>query len=248
MKVFITGGTTGIGLALAKEYLKENHQVAICGRDLTKLPKGFHLDFPSVKLYELDVLNREKLKDAINDFSKDGLDLVVANAGRSSGSKTKIPNFEVSINIIETNIIGVLNTFAPAIDIMQKQGHGHLAAVASVAGLVGLPGSSAYSASKAAVLKLCESYDLDFHKFGINVTAIAPGFIDTPLTQQNAHTMPWLMSAEKAAKIIKKGLDKKSALLIFPWQMRIVMFILEKMPRFLYRSIMKLPVANYKRI
>jgi short-subunit dehydrogenase len=122
---------------------------------------------------------------------------------------------------------------------------GHLVATASVAGFMGLPGAGAYSASKAAVLKLCESYSLDLKKFGIHVTAIAPGFIDTPLTQKNNHKMPFLMSSEKAAHLIKRAIEKKKVLYVFPFRMKIVVTILDKMPRSLYRLIMSLKFFNY---
>ena len=247
MKVFITGGTTGVGLALAQAYLERGDEVGICGRDLTKLPEGFQTKYPKLITYEADVLNREALGEIIKKFGEDGLDLVIANAGRSVGKKTKLPNFEISRHVFEVNVFGVLNTFEPAVELMIKQGSGQLAAVASVAGFVGLPGASSYSASKAAILKLCESYNIDLHKFGIGVSAIAPGFIDTPLTQQNNHNMPWLMTKEKAAKVIMSGLDKRKALIIFPLRMRMVITFLDKIPRLMYRILMKMPAINYSK-
>ena len=118
---------------------------------------------------------------------------------------------------------------------------------ASVAGFVGLPGASAYSASKAAVISLCESYALDLKHLGIKVTAICPGFIDTPLTKKNDHDMPFLMSVDKGARKIKKAIDKGRNLYVFPWQMALVMHILRRLPRFMYRFIMTLPFANYSK-
>jgi len=173
--------------------------------------------------------------------------MMIANAGRSHGSKSKTPNFQTSRDIMDTNVIGVLNAFEKAVEYMMKQKNGHLVAIASVAGLVGLPGASAYSASKAAVLKLCESYALDFPKLGIDVSAIAPGFIDTPLTRKNDHPMPFLMPVEKAGKLIMRAIEKKKVYYIFPWQMKCVILIIEKMPRFLYRKIMNIKLINYSR-
>jgi len=247
MKVFITGGTTGIGLSLGISYLEEGHIVGLCGRDLKKLPDGFVDQYPRVKLYEVNVVDRESLRGAILDFSSDGLDVIIANAGRSVGSKSKVPDFKAARDVINVNVIGVLNTLEPAVEVMMKQSYGHIVAVASVAGYVGLPGASSYSASKAAVLKLCESYSLDLKQFGISVTAIAPGFIDTPLTRKNDHSMPWLMAPERAAKIIRSGLRRKKRVIIFPWQMKILIMFLEKIPRCLYRFLMQSSVANYSK-
>ena len=242
--IFITGGTTGIGFELAKLYVKEGWRVGVCGRDLSKLPLPYRDRF---SCYEVSVTDEEKMKETIQDFGKDGLDVVMANAGISHGSKTKLPDFEATKKIIDINVYGVLNTFAPAIEIFKEQKSGHLVATASVAGFVGLPGASAYSASKAAVLSLCESYALDLKHIGVSVTAVCPGFIDTPLTRKNDHAMPFLMPAEKGAKKIKKALDKKKALFVFPWQMALIMHTLRRLPRRCYRFIMQLPFANYSK-
>lgn len=245
MNIFITGGTTGIGLALAKLYLEEGHRVGICARNMSKFPTEIKNKYKLLSCYEVDVTNREELHRAITDFAPVELDIVYANAGRSVGKKSKTPQFSVANEIIDINVKGVLNTFEVALDIMLPRKKGHLVATASVAGFMGLPGAGAYSASKAAVLKLCESYSLDLKRRGIDVTAIAPGFIDTPLTQKNNHKMPFLMSSEKAAKLIRRAVEKKKVLYIFPFRMKIVVSILDKMPRSLYRMIMGLKMFNY---
>lgn len=245
MNIFITGGTTGIGLALAKLYLEEGHHVGICARSLEKFPVEIQKKYKLLKCYQVNVVNREELRAAIIDFAGEDLDLVVANAGRSVGVKSKVPEFSVANDIIDINVKGVLNTFEIALELMMPKKKGHLVATASVAGFMGLPGAAAYSASKAAVLKLCESYAIDLKPFGISVTALAPGFIDTPLTQKNNHKMPFLMSAENAAKLIKRALEKKKELYVFPLRMKIIVTILDKMPRSWYRFLMRIRLFNY---
>lgn len=246
MNIFVTGGTSGLGLALAQLYYDCGHRVGICGRDLSKLPQSGTKDSSRWKTYTVDVLNKEKLAESLEDFSKDHtLDLVVASAGRSVGPKTKAPNFQVAKEVIEVNVFGVLNTYEVALPIMQKQGRGHLCAISSVAGFMGLPGSAPYSASKAAVTIFNEAFGLDFEGTGILVSTICPGFVDTPLTEQNNHGMPFLMSAEKAAKIMKKGLDRRKKLIVYPWQMCLVVTFLSKIPRSWYRWIMGLKWVNY---
>lgn len=245
MNIFITGGTTGIGLALAELYLKEGHRVGICGRNLSKFPSEIKNKYKQLSCYEVDVTNREELQKAIEDFAGADLDMIVANAGRSVGSKSKVPKLGVSNEVIDINVKGVLNAFDIALQTMLPRKKGHLVATASVAGFVGLPGAAAYSASKAAVLKLCESYNIDLKKHGIAVTAIAPGFVDTPLTQKNNHKMPFLMTVDKAAVLIKRAIDNKKALYVFPFRMKIIMTILDKMPRSMYRALMGWKLFNY---
>lgn len=244
MRVFITGGTTGIGLELAKLYLKEGHDVGICGRDLGKLSSDIK-SHPRLRCYQVDVRVRNEINMAVGDFSQLGLDVMVANAGRSVGGKTKTPNFDAAIDVMNVNVMGLLYTFEAALKYMIPAKRGQLVGIASVAGMVGLPGASSYSASKAAVVKLCESYSLDLAAQGIAVTTIMPGFIDTPLTKKNNHSMPFLMGAEEGALKIKRAIDAKKIVYIFPLRMKIVMTLLEIMPRFLYRRLMSLPMFNY---
>ena len=245
--IFITGATTGIGLKLAELYLLDGHRVGITGRNLSKVEASFKEKFPKLELFEVDVTHVEEMDKVINGFAAKGLDIIVANAGISYGSKSKRPNIQVTRDIINTNLMGVINTFGPALDIFEKSGRGHLVAIASVAGMVGLPGASAYSASKSAVMKLCESYALDLPDMGIDVTTICPGFIDTPLTKKNDHSMPFIMSVDKGGELIKNAIDTKKVLFIFPWQMSFAIHFLKYLPRFLYRFVMKLPVANYSK-
>jgi short-subunit dehydrogenase len=243
--IFITGGTTGLGLEVARLYLEEGKRVGICGRSLSKLPEGILEKYPKLQAYQCDVLDRELLTNAINDFSKQGLDLVLANAGISVATKTDVPDFDNGRKVVEINVIGVLNTFEPAINIMLKNKSGHIAAISSCAGFIGFPGASFYSASKAAVITLCESYGTDLKKYGISVSCICPGFVKTPLTAKNKHNMPFLMNLDKGAQKIKSALERRQRLYIFPWQSKIAIIMLNKMPRFLCRWIMELPFLNY---
>lgn len=249
VNIFITGGTTGIGLELAIAYLKDGHRVGICARDLTKFPEEIKKKFKLLKTYQLDVTDRESLKQAVRDFAgpEEILDIMIANAGRSVGNKTKLPDFKAARDIVSINIVGVLNAFDVACELMIPKNQGHLVATSSVAGMVGLPGAAAYSASKAYVTTLCESFALDLEKFGINVTAIMPGFVDTPLTKKNNHKMPFMMGADRAAILIKKAIEEKKAVFIFPLPMKIVMTLFKIMPRRLYRKLMKLKIFNYSK-
>lgn len=244
MRVFITGGTSGLGLALARLYHREGHQVGMCGRDFSKISEQEREQFFCV---EADVRDREKLQKGMLEFEqqKGELDLVIASAGRSVGHKTRDQNFDLSREIIEINVIGVMNTFEGALKLMLPRGRGHLVAISSVAGFVGLPGAGAYSASKAAVTTYCESMALDLRDRGIDVTTLCPGFVDTPLTRKNNHAMPFLIDAESAARLMKKAIDQKKVLYLYPWPMKWVILFLSRIPRGLYRWLMRAKAINY---
>lgn len=246
--VFITGGTTGLGMELAKHYSSKGWKVGVCGRDRQKYDEAFITDRENVNFYQVDVANRDEIKKAIHDFSSSiGLDLLIANAGIGYKNKTKIPDFEYSYRMVHVNFLGVMYSFEAALDVMIPRGKGQLVAISSIAGYNGLPGASAYSATKSAVLKYCESLHLDLKQFNINVTAICPGFVDTPLTQVNHHPMPFLMKAPKAAELIAGAIKKKKMVYAFPFIFSSIVRILGILPRTWYRFIMSFKVANYSK-
>lgn len=246
--VFITGGTTGIGMELAKLYAGRGWKVGVCGRDQHKFDESFQLGKENVTFYKVDVANREELKAAIGDFSKSiGLDLLIANAGIGYKFKTKVPDFEWSYKMVHVNFLGVMYAFEAALDTMIPRGKGQLVAISSIAGYNGLPGVSAYSATKAAVQKYCESLNLDLKQFNIDVTTICPGFVETPLTSNNQHSMPFIMKASRAAELIARAIEKKKMIYAFPFFFSTLVRILGMLPRTWYRAFMKMKAVNYSK-
>lgn len=246
--VFITGGTTGMGLELAKYYQERGWKVGVCARDRSKFERNFETQRENVYFYEVDVANRESLKAAVQDFSSSiGLDLMIANAGIGYKSKTKVPDFEYSYKMVGINFLGVMHAFEAALGIMIPRQKGHLVVISSLAGFNGLPGVSAYSATKAAVQKYAESLCLDMKQFNINVTTICPGFVETPLTSTNPHPMPFLVKAPKAAKLIARAIEKKKMQYSFPFVFSVVVRFLSMLPRTWYRTIMTVKLFNYSK-
>ncbi len=246
--VFITGGTTGIGAELAKHYAERGWKVGVCGRDKLKYTESFPTQKDSIQFYQVDVANRDQVKAAIRDFSSPiGLDLLIANAGIGYKFKTKIPDFEFSYKMVHTNLLGTMYAFEAALDVMIPRSKGQLVAVASIAGYNGLPGVSAYSATKSAVQKYCESLHLDLRQFNINVTTINPGFVDTPLTQANHHPMPFLMDAPKAAKLIGRAIEKKKMTYHFPFFFAGMVRLMGILPRTWYRFLFSMKLLNYSK-
>jgi len=233
--VFITGGASGIGLELVGLYAADGWQIGVGSAE--PQPE----DWPAAYFYrQMDVTDVVATAAAVTEFSNQAgrLDLLVANAGINH-PKAAVPDFERGRKVIEINVIGVLNSFEPAIAIMKEQGFGQLAALGSIAGLMGTSGTSIYGASKAAVLNLCEAMAIDLAEYGIAVTGIAPGFIATPLTANNDHAMPFEMTAPDAARQIKAAIDSRAGFVILPWQMRWIAGLLRRLPRSWYRAFMR---------
>lgn len=244
--VFITGGSSGIGLELAKKYLKAGWKVGICGRELSKFRAHFDAGRDNVTFYAVDVADRGALRQAILEFSRPtGLNLLIASAGISYPIKSKVPDFERTYRMVHVNLLGVMYAFEAAMEVMIPQGQGQLVAIASLAGFNGFPGISGYSATKSAVMKFCESLSLDLRELGVRVTCVCPGFVDTPLTRVNQHPMPFLMLAPRAAEIIYRGIEKKKVLVVFPRLFGFVVRLLTLLPRPLYQIVMRTRAANY---
>ena len=246
--VFITGGTTGMGMELAKLYAGKGWKVGVCGRDPSKFEDNFAVARENISFYPVDVSNREELQAAITDFSQSiGLDLMIANAGIGYKFKTKVPDFELSYKMIHVNLLGVMYAFEAALNVMIPRSKGQLVAISSLAGYNGLPGVSAYSASKSGVQKYCESLHLDLKQFNIDVTTICPGFVETPMTATNNHPMPFIIKAPKAALLIANAIEKKKMVYAFPFLFSTIVRMLSLLPRTWYRTFMKMKVVNYSK-
>lgn len=233
MKIFIAGGTSGIGLAIAKKYLEQGHEVAVCGRTEGKIDKIKKIE--KLKIYKFDTYNRETFEMAVKDFSNGKLDIMIASAGNYSNSRTRRLTQEEAVNMLKVNISGTINAFEIAREIMLKNKNGHIAAISSVAALLEYPGASVYSKSKRVVINLCDAYREALADFGIRVTAIIPGYIDTlklrELNNNDVSKKPFIMSEEYAANVIIKSIEENKEKIIFPLKMKIVVSILSVLPK-----------------
>lgn len=241
--IFITGGTSGIGLACAEAFLRKGYRVGIAGRNKLRLEELSD----KFETYCADVRNLDEISLAIKLFSKNGLDIVLANAGVGYEHKSRIPDFNIARNMIDVNIKGTLNTFEAALEHFYLQGHGHLAATASIAGFNGLPGVCAYSGSKSAIIKICESLSIDLEAKNILVTCINPGFIDTPLTRKNTHSMPFLKKSDEMAQAVVKGIETQKKVVFFPKFFCLLVRVLSILPRPIYKRIITQKSFNYSK-
>ncbi len=242
--VFITGASSGLGAALAKQYAQQGARVALLGRKLEALQDvQRQLENSALhKIYQVDVNDTQALTRAAHDFMREvgQVHVVIASAGISVGTLTEMPeDLAVLSCVMQTNVLAMVATFTPFIEHMKAQAHQarhgcRLVGIASVAGIRGLPGASAYSASKAAVISYCESLRVELRGSGIEVVTIAPGYIDTPMTQVNQYAMPFLTSAEKFAKAAYLAIAKGVSYRVIPWQMGVVAKLLRLLPNFVY--------------
>lgn len=233
LRVFLTGASSGIGLALARAYAARGASIGLVARKPERLEAlaaalpGRHLVLPA------DVGQPAQLADAAERFLKEwgAPDVVIANAGVSVGTLTEVAEDVAAFEqVLRTNVLGMVATFQPFVEPMRARGHGRLVGIASVAGIRGLPGAGAYSASKAAALAYLESLRVELRGTGLRVVTIAPGYIDTPMTEVNPYPMPFLLPADEAARRMLGVIDAGRSYAVVPWQMGVAAKLLRLLP------------------
>ena len=236
-RVFITGASAGIGKALARHYAGTDTEIGLFARRRDQLEKLASSLPGRTALYPSDIIDTAALTAAAQDFlTRFGTpDLVIANAGISVGTHgDEIQDVEKLRRVLEVNVTGLAATLAAFAPAMRAAGKGTLCGIASVAGFRGIPGAGAYSSSKAAAIAWLEALRVELAGSGVSVVTICPGYIDTPMTQVNQYRMPFLISADDAAKRFARAIESKRRLAVIPWQMAIVSSLLRVMPGWLY--------------
>ena len=240
--ILITGGSSGLGAALARSYAAPGVALALTGRDEARLSEVAHLCREAgaeVESASLSVTDGPALRDWITGFDgRHPLDLVVANAGRSAGTGGDGEGEQQTRDIFEVNLTGVLNTVLPALEGMRARGRGQVAIMASLAAFRGFPGAPAYCASKAAVRVWGESLRSHLAAEGIAVSVICPGFVKTRMTAVNRFPMPLLMEADAAAQVIRRGLARNRARIAFPWPLASLVWLIAALPPGLVDSLL----------
>ena len=246
LRVFITGASSGIGAALARRYAAGGATLGLIARRKETLERIAADVAVPCEIHPLDVRDARALAIAARAFvAKHGCpDVVIASAGVSIGTLTASGgDIAVFQEVLDINVMGTVNTLQPFIDCMRARGSGALVGIASVAAYRGIPGAGAYSASKTAVVSALEALRVELHGSGVKVITICPGYIATPMTENNPYPMPFLMSADQAAKKIASLIARGRQFAVIPWQMAVIARLLRLLPNWLYDRL----VANRKR-
>jgi short-subunit dehydrogenase len=253
--ILITGASNGIGAALAEAYAAPGKYLALGGRDVARLSavaERCRRRGATVIETRVDVTDAAAVSAWVEAADRAApLDLVIANAGiqggpfRAGGGETR----EEAERVMQVNFGGVCNTVYPALAAMRPRGHGQIALIGSLAGLRGLPVSPGYCASKAALKAYGEALRSWLKPEGIAIAVVLPGFVETRMSKAVIAPKPMMLSPERAAQIIQRGLARGRRQVAFPLLPYLGMQLLRALPAALadrlLRSV-KADIAPYE--
>ena len=242
--VWITGASQGIGRCLALNLAKSGCKVAATSRtkdDLMSL-QDRSKDLPGeIQSYPCDVTDEKNIEILIKSIETNlgPIDLAILNAG--TYIRFGVDDFSVKAfrKQIEINTMGTVNCLAPVMHNMKARRNGHIVVVSSLSAYRGLPFASAYGASKAALTNMCESLKPELDNFKVKLSVVHPGFVDTPLTNQNDFKMPFLVDVEFASKRILAGINRGKFEIVFPSTFSLIMKLFRSLPYSLYFLVTK---------
>lgn len=243
--ILITGATGAIGAALARAYADAGTLLALIGRDPARLAQVSAVcreRGARVEPIELDVTAFDVLRVCIDEFdTRHPVDLAIANAGVASTLAREGPgeSWETVLNLFQTNTLGALATLHPLIERMRARRCGQIAVVSSLGAYAGMPISPAYSASKAAIKVYAEGLRGWLAPQGVKVNVICPGFVRSDMSARFPGPTPFLLDPDRAARIIRRGLERDRARIAFPFPLNLGVWALSVLPPTLGLKVQK---------
>lgn len=245
-RIVITGATGSLGTALAYEYAAPGRHLILTGRRAEVLAKVAQTCRDKGAMVEEHVLDLEDT-DAVRQWMRGVCernipDLVIANAGRNTdiGPACEGEKFAEAQALVQVNLLSSMALFDTTLPFFRKQGGGQFAFISSLAGYYGLAMTPTYCATKAALKSYGTSLRAWLLKENIHVNVIFPGYVKSPMCEAMPGPKPFLMEANKAARRIRKGLERDYARISFPFPLNLGVWGLGLLPLCLAMPIAKI--------
>lgn len=239
-RIIIIGATSGIGLEVARCYLKAGWQVGVAGRREEELEKLRQSAPAQVYTQRIDVTCEDAPSLLERLIAKTGgMDVFLLSSGIGRQNLSLCPDIE--LQTAATNVSGFIRMLDAAYHYFEQQGSGHIAAISSIAGTQGLGSAPAYSATKRFQNTYLDALDqlARMNKLPITFTDIRPGFVATPLLKDKNY--PLLMQAPQVAAHIVRAISRRKRVAVIDWRYRVLVFFWQLIPRWLW---VRLPVRN----
>ena len=238
--VWVVGASSGIGRHFAELIDGRSRAVAISARSADKLG-DLERNGRNLKAFPLDISQLEQVAETTSDIVErlGSIELAVITAATWVPMVSSDMDPAAMRDAMDINYFGVVNVVYALVPVMKEQGHGHIVILSSVAGYRGLPQSVAYGPTKAALIHLAEILNLELRRFGIRISVVCPGFVDTPLTRGNPFPMPQMISPEKAARQLLSGVENGRFEIVFPWPFAHLLRAARLLPNWLYFRLVR---------
>ncbi|MEX0956314.1 MAG: SDR family NAD(P)-dependent oxidoreductase [Rhizobiaceae bacterium] len=231
---WITGASTGIGRQLALDLAAAGYTVAATARGeekLVALAEEASTAGHSIVAFPCDVTNEAAMRETAERIEREvgPVTLAIFNAGTYFPTRLDGLTAENFVKTYEVNVFGVIHGLVPVLEQMRRRGRGQIAVIGSASAIFGMPSAAAYGASKAALNNMVWALKYDLDLVNIRIQIINPGFIDTPLTENNRFKMPALMPVDKASLRLLDGLKRGGTEITFPrrftWFLKALTFL-----------------------
>lgn len=234
--ILITGATGAIGSALALEYARSGLKLTLHGRRADKLAlvaEQCRKQGASVVTHCLDLRDRSALRQWVTALcTEDVPDLVIANAGLNAniGQQGEGERPEDTEALVAVNLLAVMALVESVLPFMRRRGRGQIALMSSLAAYFGLPATPSYCATKAALKIYGDALRGWLASEGIRVNVIMPGYVASPMCEAMPGPKPFLWTPQKAARSIRRGLDRNWARIAFPFPLNLGIWGLSVLP------------------
>jgi short-subunit dehydrogenase len=242
--ILITGASSGIGAALARAYAAPGNRLVLWGRSEERLnataeecrARGADIETACFDLAELNqIVENLEAADTRNPF-----DLVIFNAGLGGS----LPRDCVAQDVYAAEKMVGVNFTAPVVganlvaERMAKRGRGRIVFIGSIAESFPLPMAPLYAGTKAGLARFAEAFELRLAKYGVLVTLVSPGFVDTPMSRSLKEPRPFLIGADAAAAIIARKVECGARRIVVPWQFAVIRAASGFVPRAIIRAVL----------
>jgi short-subunit dehydrogenase len=239
--ILITGASSGIGASLARAYAGDGVTLLLWGRDAARLDSvaaDCRTRGANVTIQVFDLRDAPGFAKLLADTPPPDIAIFNAGLGGTAPTDAVAETPDVVQAIAEVNFTAPIVGANAVAGAMAARGTGHIVLVGSITESFPLPMAPTYAATKAGLKMFAEAFGIRMAKYGVTVTLVSPGFIDTPMSRSVKEAKPFLMDADTAAAIIKRRVAAGARTIVVPWQFAVIRCVANLLPRALLRGIL----------